>query len=210
MVLVCTHSPAQANREEKILLPLKDELPPRHLTFIAQESFHLDRDQSSPHTVAQCPAVTRCTLTLLTNWGNCHRDNPRLQGGSSFPSVRKSTYIHNFSGIVSTAKPKPLPFFAGFLLLFSCPLTSCNRFSSSFFFSWANSSFDFAACFFPLAAVEEERTISETARLQAKKSGHHYFTGHVNLCNHSAVTLLRSSDHTATTHPRQRTTYDVV
>lgn len=76
-VLACTHSPAQANTEEKILLPLKDELPPRHLTFTTQESFHLDRDQSSPHTVAQCPAVTGCTPTLVINWGSCHRDKSK-------------------------------------------------------------------------------------------------------------------------------------
>lgn len=120
-------------------------------------SFHLDRVQSSPHRAAQWPAGV--TVTEI---------NPSLQGSSSFALVRKSIYIHNYLGTLSTVKPRPLPFFAGFLLLFSCPLTSCNRFSSSFFFSWANSSFDFAACFFPLAAVEEERTISETAWLQVK------------------------------------------
>lgn len=42
-----------------------------------------------------------------------------------------------------------LSFLVGFLL-FSCPLTSCSRFSSSFFFSRASSSFDLPACFFPL------------------------------------------------------------
>ena len=38
---------------------------------------------------------------------------------------------------------------AGFLLLLSCPLTSCSRLSSSSF-SWASSSFDVAACSFLL------------------------------------------------------------
>lgn len=39
------------------------------------------------------------------------------------------------------------PFFGGFLVELSCPLTSCNRFSSSRFFSKASSSFVFPTGF---------------------------------------------------------------
>lgn len=169
--------------------PSEDESPPRHLLFSSKGSFHPDGDQRRPHT-----AAALCVPTLMTSTTDKSTATRRQE-------LCLSEAHHSFPGSGSTVKPQPLPFFAGFLLLFSCPLTSCKRFSSSFFFSWANSSLDFAACFFPLAAVEEERTISETAWLWVKKKErtslfYRACTAVGPLCGDT------KSDHTATTHPR--------
>lgn len=122
----------------KILLPLKEELPPRPGSPTQQLSGNSLRVPVTGTNPRQrfWPCDKICSLL-----GGCFPINPKLL----------------------------LPFFAGFLLLFSCPLTSCNRFSSSFFFSWANSSFDFAACFLPLAAVGEEGRVSESAGMQGER-----------------------------------------
>lgn len=62
-----------------------------------------------------------------------------------------------------------LPFLGGFLAEFSCPLTSCSRFSSSRFFSRASSSFVLPTGFFKAAPETKEVTLRPPAFLPPPK-----------------------------------------
>lgn len=173
----------------KVLLPLKEELPPRQLLFTTQQ-FPPGQGPKQPHTAAQWELPE----------GSCHRDKPKAE-------VLTLSKVCSLLGGCFPINTKPLPFFAGFLLLFSCPLTSCNRFSSSFFFSWANSSFDFAACFLPLAAVEEEHRVSESAGMQGKEWTSLFYRACTSVCTLCSDTANIQCSHSNYTSQREDNTW---